>query len=159
MKLGPSFWWVSTLRCLLIVPLRALVRRCVSGKRLCSGCSQPLGKGAAMNIDTLGLFFHMQCFKVLCCHFISTHSDGSADENMCSLNWPTGSWRVSSAEGAVGRWATPPPAPMFASATVTWAAMSATSQPGVSGSLGWVWTTGCVECNVCIGTMWQNRSW
>lgn len=37
--------------------------RCVSGKRLCSGCSQPLGKGAAMNIDTLGLFFHMQCFK------------------------------------------------------------------------------------------------
>lgn len=41
--------------------------RCVSGKRLCSGCSQPLGKGAAMNIDTLGLFFHMQCFKCGCC--------------------------------------------------------------------------------------------
>lgn len=39
--------------------------RCVSGKRLCSGCSEPLGKGAAMIIDTLGLFFHMQCFKVL----------------------------------------------------------------------------------------------
>ncbi|XP_074542743.1 uncharacterized protein LOC141802856 isoform X3 [Halichoeres trimaculatus] len=37
--------------------------RCVSGKRLCSGCSQPLGKGAAMIIDTLGLFFHIQCFK------------------------------------------------------------------------------------------------
>ncbi|XP_060912813.1 LIM and calponin homology domains-containing protein 1-like isoform X5 [Labrus mixtus] len=41
--------------------------RCVSGKRLCSGCSQPLGKGAAMIIDTLGLFFHIQCFKCGVC--------------------------------------------------------------------------------------------
>ncbi|XP_038569024.1 LIM and calponin homology domains-containing protein 1-like isoform X2 [Micropterus salmoides] len=41
--------------------------RCVSGKRLCSGCSQPLGKGAAMIIDTLGLFFHIQCFKCGLC--------------------------------------------------------------------------------------------
>lgn len=41
--------------------------RCVSGKRLCSGCSQPLGKGAAMIIDTLGLFFHMNCFKCGVC--------------------------------------------------------------------------------------------
>ncbi|XP_031132837.1 LIM and calponin homology domains-containing protein 1-like isoform X3 [Sander lucioperca] len=41
--------------------------RCVSGKRLCSGCSQPLGKGAAMIIDTLGLFFHVQCFKCGVC--------------------------------------------------------------------------------------------
>uniref|UniRef100_UPI003AAFC666 uncharacterized protein n=1 Tax=Centroberyx gerrardi TaxID=166262 RepID=UPI003AAFC666 len=41
--------------------------RCVSGKRLCSGCSQPLGKGAAMIIDTLGLFFHLQCFKCGVC--------------------------------------------------------------------------------------------
>uniref|UniRef100_A0A8C5HAV3 LIM and calponin homology domains 1a n=1 Tax=Gouania willdenowi TaxID=441366 RepID=A0A8C5HAV3_GOUWI len=44
------------------------VCRCVSGKRLCSGCSQPLGKGAAMIIDTLGLFFHIQCFKCGVCH-------------------------------------------------------------------------------------------
>ncbi|XP_031718993.1 LIM and calponin homology domains-containing protein 1-like isoform X2 [Anarrhichthys ocellatus] len=41
--------------------------RCVSGKRLCSGCSQPLEKGAAMIIDTLGLFFHIQCFKCGVC--------------------------------------------------------------------------------------------
>uniref|UniRef100_A0A3Q4GM30 LIM and calponin homology domains 1a n=1 Tax=Neolamprologus brichardi TaxID=32507 RepID=A0A3Q4GM30_NEOBR len=41
--------------------------RCVSGKRLCTGCSQPLGKGAAMIIDTLGLFFHMHCFKCGLC--------------------------------------------------------------------------------------------
>ncbi|MEQ2168318.1 hypothetical protein GOODEAATRI_013068 [Goodea atripinnis] len=43
---------------------RSASYRCVSGKRLCSGCSNPLGRGAAMIIDTLGLFFHMQCFKV-----------------------------------------------------------------------------------------------
>ncbi|XP_077965314.1 LIM and calponin homology domains-containing protein 1-like isoform X14 [Gasterosteus aculeatus] len=42
--------------------------RCVSGKRLCSGCSQQLEKGAAMIIDTLGLFFHIQCFKCGVCH-------------------------------------------------------------------------------------------
>ncbi|XP_034045178.1 LIM and calponin homology domains-containing protein 1a isoform X4 [Thalassophryne amazonica] len=42
--------------------------RCVSGKRLCSGCSQPLGKGAAMIVDTVGLFFHMQCFKCGVCN-------------------------------------------------------------------------------------------
>ncbi|XP_077380154.1 LIM and calponin homology domains-containing protein 1-like isoform X2 [Festucalex cinctus] len=41
--------------------------RCVSGKRQCAGCSQPLGKGAAMIIQTLGLFFHMQCFKCGLC--------------------------------------------------------------------------------------------
>ncbi|XP_017261656.1 LIM and calponin homology domains-containing protein 1 isoform X2 [Kryptolebias marmoratus] len=40
---------------------------CVSGRRLCSGCSKPLGKGAAMIIDTLGLFFHIQCFKCGAC--------------------------------------------------------------------------------------------
>ncbi|XP_056135531.1 LIM and calponin homology domains-containing protein 1a isoform X6 [Lampris incognitus] len=49
------------------VPQPPSPSRCVSGKRLCSGCSQPLGKGAAMNIDTLGLFFHIQCFKCGVC--------------------------------------------------------------------------------------------
>ncbi|TDH16354.1 hypothetical protein EPR50_G00019030 [Perca flavescens] len=48
-------------------PLPPSPSRCVSGKRLCSGCSQPLGKGAAMIIDTLGLFFHIQCFKCGVC--------------------------------------------------------------------------------------------
>ncbi|TNN89620.1 LIM and calponin y domains-containing protein 1 [Liparis tanakae] len=44
-----------------------IAKRSVSGKRLCSGCSQPLEKGAAMIIDTLGLFFHIQCFKCGAC--------------------------------------------------------------------------------------------
>ncbi|XP_019717874.1 LIM and calponin homology domains-containing protein 1-like isoform X10 [Hippocampus comes] len=48
-------------------PLPPSPSRCVSGKRQCSGCSQPLGKGAAMIIETLGLFFHMQCFKCGLC--------------------------------------------------------------------------------------------
>ncbi|XP_077426592.1 LIM and calponin homology domains-containing protein 1-like isoform X4 [Vanacampus margaritifer] len=48
-------------------PLPPSPSRCVSGKRQCAGCSQPLGKGAAMIIETLGLFFHMQCFKCGLC--------------------------------------------------------------------------------------------
>eukprot|EP00064_Thunnus_orientalis_P017779 superscaffoldBa00003872_g17865 len=37
--------------------------RSVSGKKLCSSCGQPLGKGAAMIIETLSLYFHIHCFK------------------------------------------------------------------------------------------------
>lgn len=38
--------------------------RSVSGKKLCSSCGHPLGKGAAMIIETLSLYFHIHCFKV-----------------------------------------------------------------------------------------------
>ncbi|XP_039920351.1 LIM and calponin homology domains-containing protein 1 isoform X4 [Hirundo rustica] len=41
--------------------------RSVSGKKLCSTCSLPLGKGAAMIIETLGLYFHIQCFRCGVC--------------------------------------------------------------------------------------------
>ncbi|XP_051561404.1 LIM and calponin homology domains-containing protein 1-like isoform X3 [Myxocyprinus asiaticus] len=41
--------------------------RSVSGKKLCSSCAHPLGKGAAMIIETLGLYFHIQCFKCGIC--------------------------------------------------------------------------------------------
>ncbi|XP_067103617.1 LIM and calponin homology domains-containing protein 1 [Osmerus mordax] len=41
--------------------------RSVSGKKLCSSCGHPLGKGAAMIIETLSLFFHIQCFKCGVC--------------------------------------------------------------------------------------------
>uniref|UniRef100_A0A674A044 LIM and calponin homology domains 1 n=1 Tax=Salmo trutta TaxID=8032 RepID=A0A674A044_SALTR len=41
--------------------------RSVSGKKLCSSCSHPLGKGAAMIIETLSLYFHIQCFKCGVC--------------------------------------------------------------------------------------------
>uniref|UniRef100_A0A3P9APB7 LIM and calponin homology domains 1 n=1 Tax=Esox lucius TaxID=8010 RepID=A0A3P9APB7_ESOLU len=42
-------------------------RRSVSGKKLCSSCGNPLGKGAAMIIETLSLYFHIQCFKCGVC--------------------------------------------------------------------------------------------
>ncbi|XP_037315739.2 LIM and calponin homology domains-containing protein 1-like isoform X9 [Pungitius pungitius] len=42
--------------------------RSVSGKKLCSSCGQPLGKGAAMIIETLRLYFHIHCFKCGVCH-------------------------------------------------------------------------------------------
>ncbi|XP_051506415.1 LIM and calponin homology domains-containing protein 1-like isoform X5 [Myxocyprinus asiaticus] len=41
--------------------------RSVSGKKLCSSCCHPLGKGAAMIIETLSLYFHIQCFKCGIC--------------------------------------------------------------------------------------------
>uniref|UniRef100_A0A673A536 LIM and calponin homology domains 1b n=1 Tax=Sphaeramia orbicularis TaxID=375764 RepID=A0A673A536_9TELE len=44
-----------------------LLCRSVSGKKLCSSCGQPLGKGAAMIIETLSLYFHIQCFKCGVC--------------------------------------------------------------------------------------------
>uniref|UniRef100_A0A8C3U032 LIM and calponin homology domains 1 n=1 Tax=Catharus ustulatus TaxID=91951 RepID=A0A8C3U032_CATUS len=44
-----------------------LFPRSVSGKKLCSTCGLPLGKGAAMIIETLGLYFHIQCFRCGVC--------------------------------------------------------------------------------------------
>ncbi|XP_068799121.1 LIM and calponin homology domains-containing protein 1 [Struthio camelus] len=41
--------------------------RSVSGRKLCSTCGLPLGKGAAMIIETLGLYFHIQCFRCGIC--------------------------------------------------------------------------------------------
>ncbi|XP_042572408.1 LIM domain only protein 7b isoform X2 [Cyprinus carpio] len=41
--------------------------RLVSGRRMCSRCEQPLGKGAAMVIDSLELCFHICCFKCVSC--------------------------------------------------------------------------------------------
>ncbi|XP_063096736.1 LIM and calponin homology domains-containing protein 1 isoform X11 [Cavia porcellus] len=41
--------------------------RSISGKKLCSSCGLPLGKGAAMIIETLNLCFHIQCFRCGIC--------------------------------------------------------------------------------------------
>ncbi|XP_042840570.1 LIM and calponin homology domains-containing protein 1 isoform X15 [Panthera tigris] len=41
--------------------------RSISGKKLCSSCGLPLGKGAAMIIETLQLYFHIQCFRCGIC--------------------------------------------------------------------------------------------
>ncbi|KAL1493264.1 hypothetical protein ABEB36_011349 [Hypothenemus hampei] len=40
----------------------------VSGKKKCSSCNNELGRGAAMIIESLCLFYHMECFKCCVCH-------------------------------------------------------------------------------------------
>uniref|UniRef100_A0A087XZV0 LIM domain 7a n=1 Tax=Poecilia formosa TaxID=48698 RepID=A0A087XZV0_POEFO len=37
--------------------------RSVSGRKTCTFCDTPLGKGAAMIIESLGLCYHLSCFK------------------------------------------------------------------------------------------------
>uniref|UniRef100_A0A9J7ZVD6 LIM domain 7a n=1 Tax=Cyprinus carpio carpio TaxID=630221 RepID=A0A9J7ZVD6_CYPCA len=41
--------------------------RSVSGRKICSLCNSPLGKGAAMIIESLGLCYHLSCFKCIDC--------------------------------------------------------------------------------------------
>ncbi|XP_019208098.1 LIM domain only protein 7 isoform X9 [Oreochromis niloticus] len=41
--------------------------RSVSGKKICTFCESPLGKGAAMIIESLGLCYHLGCFKCIDC--------------------------------------------------------------------------------------------
>ncbi|KAG7501624.1 LIM domain only protein 7 isoform X11 [Solea senegalensis] len=43
------------------------MRRSVSGKKVCTFCDTPLGKGAAMIIESLGLCYHLGCFKCIEC--------------------------------------------------------------------------------------------
>ncbi|XP_038055135.1 LIM domain only protein 7-like isoform X2 [Patiria miniata] len=42
--------------------------RSVSGKVVCSNCSKTLGKGSAMIVESLGLHFHIQCFRCCVCN-------------------------------------------------------------------------------------------
>ncbi|XP_072553845.1 LIM domain only protein 7 isoform X11 [Paramormyrops kingsleyae] len=41
--------------------------RSVSGRKMCTLCDLPLGKGAAMVIESLGLCYHLSCFKCNSC--------------------------------------------------------------------------------------------
>jgi hypothetical protein len=47
----------------------------VSSKKLCSYCTHELGSGAAMIIENLGLFYHIECFKCSVCQ--APISDGN----------------------------------------------------------------------------------
>ncbi|XP_063708930.1 uncharacterized protein LOC134837482 [Culicoides brevitarsis] len=40
----------------------------VSGKKKCTFCHVELGRGAAMIIESLQLFYHIECFKCFVCH-------------------------------------------------------------------------------------------
>ncbi|XP_062384486.1 LIM domain only protein 7b isoform X2 [Sardina pilchardus] len=39
----------------------------LSGRRVCTRCERPLARGAAMVIESLGLCFHLACFKCVSC--------------------------------------------------------------------------------------------
>ncbi|KAL2087885.1 hypothetical protein ACEWY4_016713 [Coilia grayii] len=39
----------------------------LSGRRMCTRCERPLAKGAAMVIESLGLCYHLACFKCASC--------------------------------------------------------------------------------------------
>ncbi|XP_071787402.1 uncharacterized protein [Asterias amurensis] len=42
--------------------------RSVSGKVTCSNCAKTLGRGAAMIIESLGLHYHIECFRCCVCN-------------------------------------------------------------------------------------------
>ncbi|NXG17479.1 LMO7 protein, partial [Grallaria varia] len=48
-------------------PVSQTRNRSVSGKKICSYCNNVLGKGAAMIIESLGLCYHLHCFKCVAC--------------------------------------------------------------------------------------------
>ncbi|XP_058042692.1 LIM domain only protein 7 isoform X3 [Ahaetulla prasina] len=73
--------------------------RSVSGKRMCSSCRNTLGKGAAMIIESLGLCYHLHCFKCVACEGDLGGSQAGAEVrirnselfcNSCYLRFKTG---------------------------------------------------------------------
>ncbi|KAM9851351.1 LIM domain only protein 7 isoform 2-T2 [Aulostomus maculatus] len=73
--------------------------RSVSGKKICTFCDTPLGKGAAMIIESLGLCYHLSCFKCIDCKSSLGGSEAGAEVrirnkqlycNSCYMRFKTG---------------------------------------------------------------------
>ncbi|KAM3607340.1 uncharacterized protein V6R79_006040 [Siganus canaliculatus] len=73
--------------------------RSVSGKKTCTFCETPLGKGAAMIIESLGLCYHLGCFKCIECKSDLGGSEAGAEVrirnkqlycNSCYMRFKTG---------------------------------------------------------------------
>ncbi|XP_075887267.1 LIM domain only protein 7 isoform X8 [Nelusetta ayraudi] len=73
--------------------------RSVSGKKICTYCGTPLGKGAAMIIESLGLCYHLSCFKCFDCKSDLGGSEAGAEVrirsrqlfcNICYMQFKTG---------------------------------------------------------------------
>ncbi|XP_078478290.1 LIM domain only protein 7-like, partial [Lampetra planeri] len=71
----------------------------VSGKKICTFCDTPLGKGAAMIIESLGLCYHLGCFKCIDCKSDLGGSEAGAEVrirnkqlycNSCYMRFKTG---------------------------------------------------------------------
>ncbi|XP_029700559.1 LIM domain only protein 7 isoform X9 [Takifugu rubripes] len=72
--------------------------RSVSGKKICTFCDIPLGKGAAMIIESLGLCYHLSCFKCFDCKAELGGSEAGAEVrirnkqlycNLCYMRFKT----------------------------------------------------------------------
>ncbi|MED6244562.1 hypothetical protein ATANTOWER_016300 [Ataeniobius toweri] len=75
------------------------MRRSVSGRKICTFCNTPLGKGAAMIIESLGLCYHLGCFKCIDCKSDLGGSEAGAEVrirnkqlycNPCYMRFKTG---------------------------------------------------------------------
>ncbi|XP_061548932.1 LIM domain only protein 7 isoform X3 [Phycodurus eques] len=73
--------------------------RSVSGKKVCTLCHTALGKGAAMIIESLGLCYHLTCFKCIDCKSALGGSEAGAEVrirnkqlycNSCYVRFKTG---------------------------------------------------------------------
>ncbi|XP_071335144.1 LIM domain only protein 7-like isoform X4 [Trachinotus anak] len=73
--------------------------RSVSGRKICTFCDTPLGKGAAMIIESLGLCYHLGCFKCIDCKSDLGGSQAGAEVrirnkqlycNSCYMRFKTG---------------------------------------------------------------------
>ncbi|KAJ8012567.1 hypothetical protein DPEC_G00044200 [Dallia pectoralis] len=73
--------------------------RSVSGKKICTFCDTTLGKGAAMIIESLGLCYHLTCFKCMDCKSDLGGSEAGAEVrirnrqlycNSCYMRFKTG---------------------------------------------------------------------
>ncbi|XP_055726894.1 LIM domain only protein 7-like isoform X3 [Salvelinus fontinalis] len=73
--------------------------RSVSGKKICTFCETALGKGAAMIIESLGLCYHLTCFKCIDCKCDLGGSEAGAEVrirnrqlycNSCYMRFKTG---------------------------------------------------------------------
>ncbi|KAI1899584.1 hypothetical protein AGOR_G00063300 [Albula goreensis] len=73
--------------------------RSVSGKKICTFCDNPLGRGAAMIIESLGLCYHLGCFKCIDCKSDLGGSESGAEVrirnrqlycNSCYVRFKTG---------------------------------------------------------------------
>uniref|UniRef100_A0A914DKY5 Uncharacterized protein n=1 Tax=Acrobeloides nanus TaxID=290746 RepID=A0A914DKY5_9BILA len=51
----------------------------VSGKHRCAHCDQELGRGAAMIIESLNLFYHLSCFRCYVCNIALGNGTKGAD--------------------------------------------------------------------------------
>lgn len=141
---------LSATHCSYIFKKYILSFRSVSGKKLCSTCRLPLGKGAAMIIETLGLYFHINCFRVWlhyylgCLKKISCYlCHGYCGKKVCCNYW---SWTLEM-EGR-GSCYSAPPLCICIEEELEWCKfVSFLSNSYIKGSINWTKTCDLLASN------------